>query len=105
MPEPDKDNQQSLASLSQAIEAAKKRNAEKNNTSSSGGAGNAARVGVELMAGVAVGVLAGYWLDKWLGTSPLFFLGCFFLGVTGSGMNIYRMSKRTSGNDASGSDE
>ncbi len=96
--------QPSLESLEKAIQAAKKRHSETEHTSSRSGAGDAMRIGVELIAGVVVGIMAGYWLDKWLGTSPLFFLLCFTLGVAGSGLNIYRMSKRAA-EDTSDSSE
>lgn len=35
----------------------------------------------KFIGGAAVGVLAGYWLDKWLGTSPLFILVLTLLGL------------------------
>lgn len=52
------------------------------------------RVSIELVAGVGVGVFLGYQLDRWLHTSPLFLLLCFFLGVAGSFLNIYRVFKQ-----------
>ena len=90
----------SLESLDSRIKAAKKRHEDSDQYSGRNGAGDAMRVGVELMAGILVGAFAGFWLDRWLGTSPLFFLSCFALGVAGSGLNIYRMSKRVSDDDA-----
>lgn len=55
---------------------------------------DATRMGVELVSGVLVGAFIGYWLDKWLDTSPLFLILCFFFGVAGGAMNIYRIAKR-----------
>jgi len=41
----------------------------------------------------------GFWLDKWLGTMPLFLIVFFFLGFAAGFMNIYRaqMGKDFSG--------
>lgn len=106
MPKQEEPTSSSLESLDKAIQAAKKRQeSEQAPNASSSGAGQAMRVGIELIAGILVGVLAGFWLDKWLGTSPWFFLICFFLGVAGSGINIFRMSKRANAEDSAASDE
>jgi len=53
-------------------------------------------VGTDLVAGVAVGTFIGYYLDKWLNTTPLFFLICFFLGAIAGGYNIYRSVQKDS---------
>lgn len=52
--------------------------------------GLAFRVGVELVAGVAVGAAIGYGLDYWLGTKPWLMIVFFFLGAAGGMMNVYR---------------
>lgn len=52
--------------------------------------GLAFRVGVELVAGVAVGAGIGYALDRWLGTTPWLMIVFFFLGAAGGMMNVYR---------------
>ncbi len=52
--------------------------------------GLAFRVGVELVAGVAVGVAIGYGFDYWLGTKPWLMIVFFFLGAAGGMMNVYR---------------
>lgn len=54
------------------------------------------KVAIELVSGVAVGILIGYWLDKWLGTKPLFLIICTLLGFAGGFWNIYKMSQRPS---------
>lgn len=58
----------------------------------------AMRVSVEIVAGLLVGAVVGYFIDKWLGTKPLFFLICFILGACAGGVNIYRMAQRGEGN-------
>jgi ATP synthase protein I len=52
--------------------------------------GLAFRVGVELVAGVAVGAGIGYALDHWLGTGPWLMIVFFFLGAAGGMMNVFR---------------
>lgn len=44
------------------------------------GAGFAIRLSSELIAGVLVGLIIGYYLDKWFSTSPLFLIVCFLCG-------------------------
>ena len=50
----------------------------------------AMRVGLELVSGVLVGAGAGIVLDRWLGTSPILLLICFFLGTAAGFLTMYR---------------
>ena len=50
--------------------------------------------GIELVAGVGVGVFIGLRLDNWLETSPLCFFICFIFGTLGGGFNIYKNAKK-----------
>lgn len=52
---------------------------------------NPTRVSLELFSGVVVGAALGYYVDKWLGTSPIFLIILFFFGVAGGAMNIYKL--------------
>ena len=52
------------------------------------------QVGIELVSGVAVGAFAGYFLDRWLGTMPLFFILCFFLGAAAGWRNLMRQARK-----------
>jgi ATP synthase protein I len=52
--------------------------------------GLAFRVGVEMVAGVAVGAGIGYALDRWLGTGPWLMIVFFFLGAGAGMMNVFR---------------
>ncbi|MEM8799445.1 MAG: AtpZ/AtpI family protein [Pseudomonadota bacterium] len=54
------------------------------------GLARAYKVAIELVAGVAVGTFMGYWLDKWLGTSPLFLVALFALGTAAGFLNVAR---------------
>ena len=49
------------------------------------------RVGVEMLSALIVGASLGYWLDKWLHTSP-FLLSLFvLLGGAGGVANVWRL--------------
>ncbi len=51
-------------------------------------------VGLSFVLAIVIGVAAGYYLDKWLGTKPwLFFLG-FIFGLTAGILNVYRTSSK-----------
>ncbi len=89
----DKDELPSIEDLDKSIKKAKKKAEGEERV---GGSGGAMKTSVDLLAGVIVGSVVGYNLDKWLGTLPLFFIICFFLGVAGSFLNIYRAAKRDS---------
>ncbi len=55
--------------------------------------GVGARVGVELVASMIVGVGIGWYLDRWLHTSPLFLVVFVFLGGAAGIANVWRMMK------------
>ena len=54
---------------------------------------------VEMAAGIAVGTVLGYYLDRWLHTSPWFFIICFFLGAAAGFRNLVRDAMRTEEED------
>ena len=39
---------------------------------------------------VGIGVAAGWWLDRWLGTSPWLLLGGMFLGIAAAFVSFFR---------------
>lgn len=88
----EKDKLPSLEQLGEDLEKAKLLHEHAHNKpkDEGSGIGDAMRVSVELVAGVGIGGMLGYWMDKWLDTSPIFLFICFVLGVAGSMMNIYR---------------
>jgi len=53
----------------------------------------ALRIGSELVAALAVGVLIGYFLDVWLETTPWLMVVFFFLGSAAGILNVYRASE------------
>ena len=56
--------------------------------------GQALRLGVELVAGVAVGGFIGWALDRFLGTAPLLMVVFLGLGAAAGIMNVMRTAKR-----------
>jgi ATP synthase protein I len=53
------------------------------------------RIVTELAAGVLVGCVIGWQLDKWVGTSPLFLLVFLGLGTTAGFWNMMRIGATT----------
>jgi ATP synthase protein I len=85
------DSLPSLGKLQGQIDEAKRRQAEKEPKSDEPvSPGDAMRMGLELVAGVGVGSTFGYFIDRWLGTMPLFFIVCFFLGAAAGFRNMIR---------------
>ena len=58
--------------------------------SSIGALGALSAVGIAFVLAVGIGFLVGYWLDRWLGTSPLFMLVFVFIGVAAGIVNVVR---------------
>lgn len=81
-----------LEALKHKIDALKAKEAEGESESRNYVAAGPTRISLELFSGVFVGTGAGYFLDKWLGTSPLFLIVLFFLGAVAGGLNIYRIA-------------
>lgn len=54
------------------------------------------RAGSELVIGLAAGILIGWFLDKWLGTLPLFLIIFTFSGIGAGFLNIYRITQNIS---------
>lgn len=61
-----------------------------NRDSIGAGLGFALRIGIELVAALAVGVGIGFLLDRWLGTAPWLMVVFFFLGSAAGFLNVYR---------------
>jgi len=51
-------------------------------------------IGLEMGLAVAVGVGIGYYIDKWLGTRPLFLIVFLVFGVIAGFRSLYRALKR-----------
>lgn len=85
------DNLPSLEELQRRIDEAKpQQGQEEGKAPSASGMSQAMRMGIELVSGVAVGSVFGFYVDRWLGTMPLFFIICFFLGAVAGFKNLVR---------------
>jgi F0F1-type ATP synthase assembly protein I len=47
-------------------------------------------VGFSFVLAIVIGAAAGYFLDRWLGTSPWLFFLFFLLGLAAGILNVYR---------------
>jgi ATP synthase protein I len=54
----------------------------------------ALRMGTDFTAALVVGVVLGYWIDRWLHTKPFGIIIFLFLGFAAGFMNIYRAQTR-----------
>ena len=93
---PDGGTGESLSSLEERLKAA--RNAEAARTGKAAGKprkgyNQGSRVLAELIGALAGGVIIGWLLDRWLGTSPWLLLVMLFSGTIVAFRNIYRISK------------
>ncbi|MEX1061328.1 MAG: AtpZ/AtpI family protein [Methyloceanibacter sp.] len=66
--------------------------------------GQALRLGVELVAGVAVGGFIGWALDRFLGTAPFLMVVFLGLGAAAGILNVVRTAKRMQAEAPSGKD-
>jgi ATP synthase protein I len=51
-------------------------------------------VGISMVAAIRIGMAMGYYLDKWLGTSPWFLLLFLLFGIIAGFRNIYILTDR-----------
>lgn len=81
--------------LDARLRAAREREAQAEGSSGPGGGATAGigvglRIGIEMVAGLAVGLAIGWGLDRWLGTKPWLMVVFFFLGAAAGILNAYR---------------
>jgi ATP synthase protein I len=55
------------------------------------------QLGFTLVASVVIFCFLGYWLDRWLHTSPIFFISGILLGSWGGLYFIYKETQRFMG--------
>lgn len=55
--------------------------------------GNLLNISTDLVSGVIVGLVIGFYLDKWLETKPLFIIICLIIGMVAGFRMIWREMK------------
>lgn len=94
-----------MSDLAKRLEAARgRRDAEdaKKSRRKESSFGFAYRIGLELVAAVAVGGVIGWAVDKWLGTAPWFMILFFILGVAAGFVNVYKAAGKSDSGASSG---
>ncbi len=83
------------------LKAAQTRSAPVSRTVASGPSpwGIGARVGVELLSALVVGLGIGWGLDRWLHTTPLFLVAGVLLGGAAGVANVWRLMAPKKGRD------
>jgi ATP synthase protein I len=56
--------------------------------------GGISTVGFSFVLAIGLGAMAGYYLDKWLGTGPWLFLLFIVFGLAAGILNVYRTADR-----------
>ena len=56
--------------------------------------GELSSIGLALVVATVIGLVAGYWADRWLGTSPWLMLIGLGLGIAAGFVNLFRSVKR-----------
>lgn len=83
-----------LKALEIRLQAARVRGKHSDKPPSRGVAmGKAFRLVTELVVGLVVGGAIGWYLDQWLGTTPLLLLVFFVLGVAAGVLNVVRTAQ------------
>ncbi len=55
--------------------------------------GELSTVGITLVLATVIGMAAGYYLDRWLGTRPWLFLAGLVLGIVAGFVSLFRAVK------------
>jgi len=94
--EPSSDKDASLESLKERVRQARQANAprETSGINESHAYGMAMRLVAEMMAGLIVGLMVGWFLDKALGTKPWMLIIFIFLGLGAGIFNVVRAAKQ-----------
>lgn len=92
------DSGSSMQDLDRRLQAARKKHEPKKPAGDTprdmSGVGVGLRIAVDLVAGVAAGVLIGWYLDSWLETKPWFLLLFTILGFCAGLLNVYRTARQ-----------
>lgn len=80
--------------LGARLETAKHRHDPKGRSSQGQAMGRGMKAAAELIGGVVVGGVIGWFLDQWLGTKPWLFILFFLLGTAAGMLNIIRAAQQ-----------
>ena len=83
----------SLKDLEDRLRRARAEKPREGRKAESSAVGQAFRIAAELVSGLLVGLAAGWFLDRWLGTGPWLLITFFFLGAAAGILNVYRATK------------
>lgn len=62
----------------------------------------AGTIGLQLVVSTFIGLAMGYFLDKWLGTSPWLLIVFLILGIVAGFRDVFREAKRLQSKDGEG---
>jgi ATP synthase protein I len=88
-----------LERLGRKIDAARGRQPSSRPKKEPSPAGEAMRMGTEFAGGVLVGAGVGYFLDRWLDTTPIFLMVCVALGAVAGFRTMMRSARAASGEE------
>ena len=93
-----------LASLSSSIDAHDSQvpKTQVQDTSLAGAMSLGFRVLTEFVAGIVVGAVIGWQLDKWFGTSPILLIVFLTFGTAAGFWNVYRIAAKPTGTGTRG---
>jgi ATP synthase protein I len=80
--------------LGAKLDSAKQRNDGPKARQGGAAAGRGMKAAAEMIGGVVVGGVLGWYLDQWLNTKPWLFILFFLLGSAAGMLNIIRSAKR-----------
>lgn len=66
--------------------------------------GTALRLGTDFVSAVIVGLVIGYWIDKFFETTPLFLIIFLILGALAGFRNVYKYATKVISKDNNGDD-
>jgi len=89
----DEEKLPSLSALQEKIDSIKDKENYKEKSGKGSDLSQAMRLSIDLVAGVAVGLGVGYFLDNFLATMPLFMIIGLFIGMAAGVKNMLRSAE------------
>ena len=79
--------------LKSKIELIKKKYKKDKTQTKNSSIGSAFKISTELVAAVFVAIFIGWYIDKWLGTKPIFLIILLLVGIVAGIFNVVRSAK------------